>query len=83
MATIHDERSSLYASCRGIHTAGAELLARAQESGDIRPDLDASELFALINAIAWAAEQTPDTAGQADRFLDLIMQGLHQRGCTA
>jgi AcrR family transcriptional regulator len=78
IAVIHDERSALHASCRAIHTAGAALLARAQESGDIRPDVSPSELFTLINAIAWAAEQTPEAVDQADRFLHLVMRGLQE-----
>jgi AcrR family transcriptional regulator len=68
MNTIHDERSALYASCQELHAAGAELLGRAQKSGDVRPDLNASELFTMANAIAWAAEQHPDAPDQAGRF---------------
>jgi AcrR family transcriptional regulator len=83
MSTIHDERSALHASCQTIHTAGAELLARAQKSGDVRPDLNASELFTLANAIAWAAEQTPHLADQSNRFLNLVMDGLRRDESTS
>lgn len=76
MSTLRDERSALYASCQALHAAGDHLLARAQEAGEARADLDSWELFTLANAMAWASEQTPGTADHTDRFLSLLHDGL-------
>jgi AcrR family transcriptional regulator len=76
MSTLRDETSALYASCHALHAAGAELLARAKDAGEARADLKSWELFALANAMAWASEQMPGTAGHTDRFLDLLADGL-------
>src|ERR1700730_3745355 len=51
MATLGDERSALHASCLAMREAGARLLKRAQDSGHIRPDVDGTDLFALIGAV--------------------------------
>jgi hypothetical protein len=34
----------------------------------------------MVGAIAWAAQDTPDNAGQADRLLALLMNGLRHGG---
>jgi hypothetical protein len=33
-----------------------------------------------VGAIAWAALDTPDSSAQADRLLDLLMNGLRHGG---
>jgi len=49
------------------------LLARAQQSGAVRPDIGVADLLKLANAIAVATEQATDGA---DRLLSLVMDGL-------
>ncbi|MGH6654897.1 MAG: TetR/AcrR family transcriptional regulator [Actinocrinis sp.] len=39
------------------------LLARAQESGAVRPGVDGQTLFKLIHGVAMVCETTPDAAG--------------------
>lgn len=76
MEALHDPGSRLHASCAGIRTAAADLLARAQESGRIRADLRTDELLASVNAMAWAADRAGGPAELADRFLTLLVEGL-------
>jgi AcrR family transcriptional regulator len=76
-AALHDEQSELHASCHGMRAAGQALFDRAQRSGAIRPDADATDVFILANAIAWAAEQVHDRTGLDDRLLSLALDGLH------
>ncbi|MET8047914.1 hypothetical protein ABZU75_09945 [Streptosporangium sp. NPDC005286] len=47
---------------------------RARASGAIRADVTASDLYALINAVAWAGEQT--SAAQGERLLAFALDGL-------
>jgi hypothetical protein len=70
MATLGDERSALHASCLAMREAGARLLKRAQDSGHIRPDVDGTDLFALIGAVGWITDQAPsiDRAPGASLF---------------
>jgi AcrR family transcriptional regulator len=71
MSAIEDSDSALHASCVTLRAAGAALLARAQADGNARADLDGSELFDLIAALAWLREQ-PSHASRADRLFSFI-----------
>ncbi|MFE2945175.1 TetR/AcrR family transcriptional regulator [Streptomyces sp. NPDC059255] len=86
MSASNDESSAL-SECSGpMREAGARLLARAQESGDVRSDVSIRDLLQLTNAIALAAEQSPDDPRLADRLLMLTLTGLRaqtpQGGCA-
>ncbi|KAA2266972.1 TetR/AcrR family transcriptional regulator [Solihabitans fulvus] len=78
LAALHDDGSELHAACLAMREVGARLLARAQEAGTIRADLDIGELFALTAALAWVNEQVPGEADVTDRFLTLVMEGLRR-----
>jgi len=74
LAPILDKEAEPASSWHGaIRAAGAALLARAQQSGVVRPDVGVADLLKLANAIAVATEQTPEGA---DRLLSLVMDGL-------
>jgi AcrR family transcriptional regulator len=76
MALLADEHSPLHASCQAMRDAATRLLKRAQDTGHIRPDVDGTDLFALVNAIGWIAEQAPTLAARRDRLFSLVMDGL-------
>ena len=59
---------------------GAALLARAREAGVVAPDADESDVLKMIGAIAWAAQDAPDSRAQAERLLALLVNGLRQGG---
>jgi AcrR family transcriptional regulator len=76
MSASRDDGSHL-ARCSGpMREAGSALLLRAQESGAVRPDVSIGDLLQLTNAIALAAEETPDDPALADRLLNLTLRGL-------
>jgi AcrR family transcriptional regulator len=54
---LDDEASALHASCSKVRAAGARLLERAQDAGVARSDIDGTDLFALMGALAWTGEQ--------------------------
>ncbi|GAA4231522.1 AcrR family transcriptional regulator [Streptosporangium album] len=66
-ATAHHDR---------IRSAGAELLLRAQDSGDARGDVVISDLLQLANGIAVATERSQDRSGDTDRLLNLVITGV-------
>ena len=71
MAAIEDPGSALNGSCVAMQSAGARLLRHAQAAGMARSDIDGADLFALVGALAWLADQhTP--AARADRLFDVI-----------
>ncbi|MFG3441072.1 TetR/AcrR family transcriptional regulator [Nonomuraea sp. NPDC047897] len=79
MATIADESSPLNVACHDMRQAGAALLRRAQDDGVIRGDIDDTDLFALVSAIGWAAEQTATPDARRARLLKVVIAGLAMR----
>ncbi|MEV0971626.1 TetR/AcrR family transcriptional regulator [Microtetraspora glauca] len=79
MTTLSDESSPLHASCLAMREAGARLLKRAQDAGRIRADVDGTDLFALVNAVSWIAEQAPSVAARREHLFSLVMDGLTRR----
>jgi AcrR family transcriptional regulator len=79
MATLGDESSSLHASCLAMRQAAGRLLQNAQDTGHIRPDVDGTDLFALVSAVGWIAEQAPSLASRREHLLALVMSGLQNR----
>lgn len=59
-----------------MRAAGSALLARAQQAGAVRPDVEITDLMQLTNAIALAVEESPDDPDLADRLLRLTLTGL-------
>ncbi|SBW17389.1 hypothetical protein FDG2_0197 [Candidatus Protofrankia californiensis] len=59
-----------------MREAAARLLKRAQDSGHIRPDVDGMDLFALITAVGWIADQGPSVAARREHLFSLVMDGL-------
>jgi len=76
VAIMRQPGSELYASCHGMRDAGLELIARAQQAHVIRDDLKPTDVLALVGAIAWVGQQTPEDAGQPDRLLALVLDAL-------
>ncbi|MGW0807795.1 TetR/AcrR family transcriptional regulator [Nonomuraea sp. NPDC002799] len=68
---------ALGATCHTmIVNAGQGLLTRAREAGAVRPGISIVELLTLVNAISLATEHEPDGAAQADRLLDIVLDGV-------
>ena len=63
-----------------LFEVGAALLERARQSGGVVADAAEADVLKMVGAIAWAAQDTPDSSAQADRLLTLLMNGLRQRG---
>lgn len=76
MAAAHSNpESALYASCAAVHSAGTQLLLRAQDEGTARGDMTGDDLFALITALGWAVDQ-PSFAPRADHLVHLMTSAI-------
>ncbi|MEU8873465.1 TetR family transcriptional regulator [Streptomyces javensis] len=74
-AAIEDTESALHASCVTLRAAGTRLLTRAQATGTARTDIDGTDLFALIAALAWLGDQ-PSLAPRADHLFDVVASAI-------
>jgi AcrR family transcriptional regulator len=78
MLATMDQTSEIFSSCSAVIRQAVEsLLARAQEAGEIRPDVDAGDIMRLSHAITVATERAPGPPEQAERLLGLMLDGLH------
>jgi AcrR family transcriptional regulator len=69
--------SELLATCRGImYESGEPLLRRAQESGDVRPDIGIDDAVRLVAGVAGVAFRDGE---QRDRVVELALDGLRAR----
>jgi hypothetical protein len=81
MNSALDRRNGLVSAWHAeLFQAGAGLLARARQSGAVTGDADDADVLKMAGAIAWAAQDTPDSSAQADRLLALLMNGLRHGG---
>ncbi|MBF8189970.1 TetR/AcrR family transcriptional regulator [Nonomuraea sp. K274] len=80
MEAVEDETSELHTACKAVLAAGEELVARARAAGEVRTDVTAPDLYALVNAAAWAGEQS--SAAQGERLLTFGLDGLRSSATT-
>jgi AcrR family transcriptional regulator len=81
-AALEDTESALHASCVTMRTAGTRLLARAQSAGTARTDIDGTDLFALVAALAWLGDQ-PSFAPRSDHLIDVVASAILASGGEA
>lgn len=80
LQTVMREKGSELTWCRDtMRDAGAPLLARAQQAGAVRPDVDIDDVLRLAHAIAVVADQAPDGVDLTDRLLSIMLVGLRRR----
>jgi AcrR family transcriptional regulator len=75
VAAIEDAESALHASCVTMRAAGTRLLVRAQADGAARTTIDGTDLFALVGALAWLADQ-PSLTSRADHLFDVVTSAI-------
>jgi AcrR family transcriptional regulator len=72
---LADESSALHRSCTAMRAVAGRLIARAQDAGELRPDVTTDEVLLAVHSAGWAAEH----GGSLDRQLDLVFDGLRAR----
>ena len=76
VATIGKDSALLSECSRILRGCTEALLTRAQEAGEVRPDIQPYDLIKLTHGLIVAAESAPGDSGQIDRILSLMMGGL-------
>jgi AcrR family transcriptional regulator len=76
MATLGRDSELLSACSKVLRDCTETLLARAQEAGVVRPDVQSADLLRLTHALIMAADWPGADPGQADRMFALLMDGL-------
>jgi AcrR family transcriptional regulator len=77
MLDYMDRDAPLFSSCRAtLFDAGEPLLARAQEAGVVRPDVQLSEIIMLVGGIAKIPASDP---AQTERMVEIALDGLRYR----
>lgn len=74
-AALEDTESALHASCVTMRAAGTRLLVRTQDTGKARTDIDGTDLFALVAALAWLGDQA-SFAPRADHLFDVVESAI-------
>lgn len=74
-AALADTESALHDSCVALHDIGTRLLDRAHAAGVARPDIDGTDLFALVAALAWVYDQ-PSLAERANHLFDVMSSAV-------
>ena len=69
--------SQLMSTCSKLIKDSADaLLARAQQAGAVRVDVNSTDVIRLMHGVSMVTEYAPGDPGQADRMLALILDGL-------
>ncbi|ARX89337.1 TetR family transcriptional regulator [Streptomyces alboflavus] len=82
VAAIEDPASALHASCVAMRAAGTRLLTRAQAVGAARADIDGTDLFALVGALAWLHDQPSLAPPARDHLFDVVASAVLTKAPT-
>ncbi|MFI6611265.1 TetR/AcrR family transcriptional regulator [Streptomyces sp. NPDC050507] len=74
MDSLDDEASELHEACGRMAAITEALLIAARGAGEVRDDVTAADVHALMNAAAWMREQVQDE--HAEHLLGLMVHGL-------
>ena len=76
-ALMAGEVSPRTSECKAnMHGVGGELLARAQEAGAVRRDIEVTDLLRLVHSIALMVEPGAEGAARAERVFEVMVAGL-------
>jgi AcrR family transcriptional regulator len=75
MNAKHTEGSDIQLACVSMREAGEVLLRRAQESGEVKSDIDLIDVLRLMGGIVMANENAPDPQ-RVDRMFDVVITGI-------
>jgi AcrR family transcriptional regulator len=77
-AMMAGEISPQTSGCKAqMHAVGGELLARAQEAGAVRREIEITDLLRLTHSIALMVEPGPEGAARAERLFAVMIAGLN------
>jgi AcrR family transcriptional regulator len=75
MNAKHTEGTEIQIACVNMREAGAVLLNRAQEAGEVRADVEIVDVLRLMHGIVIANEQAPGQS-RINPMFDLVIAGI-------
>jgi len=76
VATIGKDSALISECSKVLRGCTAELLTRAQEAVEVRPEIQPADLLRLTHGLIVATDSATGDTGQVNRMLDLLMGGL-------
>lgn len=76
LASFDNEASALYAAHQDMQEFGGRLLARAQDAGEIRADIDIGHVTSLVCGLGSAVEKRPDDPEYGRQLRRILYDGL-------
>ena len=76
VATIGKDSALITECSRILRSSTDALLTRAQEAGEVNPDVKGMDLMRLTHGLIVATEAPGSDPGQADRMVEMILGGL-------
>lgn len=73
-ASQGDDNSELHSACVRMNHIGAQLVARAHDSGDLDSAITSEDIVTVINAASWTREHAGSERG--DRLIALALNGF-------
>jgi AcrR family transcriptional regulator len=73
---LRDDSSPLKSACQPLQTSTELLLRRAQQAGAARSGLRPGDVFAVVAALAWAADARNDTDADLRRMIGVVLAGI-------
>ncbi|WP_197380963.1 TetR/AcrR family transcriptional regulator [Mycolicibacterium mengxianglii] len=78
LVALPDGDSAGKDACNAAKGAGAALVQKAVEAGELRADVDINDVLDLAAAIAWVGEQPDRDDGQQSRLVRILLDGLRR-----
>jgi len=76
MSAKLQEGSEVNIACRAMLDGGQALLERAQDAGQVRADVQLTDVLKMVHGIVLVTEGAPDGDARAERMLDLLIDGV-------
>lgn len=76
MSAKHREGSEIQCACRDMRVAGEVLMRRAQDAGEVRPDVQLIDVLRMLHAIVLVEGASPEDPDRTRRMFDLVLAGL-------
>jgi AcrR family transcriptional regulator len=73
---LQNDSSPLKSACEPLQTSTELLLHRAQQAGAARSGLRPGDVFAVVAALAWAADARNDTDADLRRMIAVVIAGI-------
>jgi AcrR family transcriptional regulator len=76
MSAMDDPASPIYRKCQVLVAANEKVLARARDSGALRPGVDAREVMRIVSGVATVVDQSGIGAVGAEPMLAIVLDGI-------